>query len=203
MRHKSWFLAALALLAFTGTALAQKNFEIKPTDRTLGNPKARVTLIEYAAFTCPHCALFNELVFPLLKKNYIDTGKVFYVFRLYARGPQDGLAEKMARCAPPARYFTIADAIFRSQEKWDYEFGVQDGRAQLVKLGQQLGLKPEQVNKCMDSNAENDRINATGQEAMRRYGLTGTPTFVINGTALESGALPYDELAKKLDAAAR
>ena len=55
----------------------------------------------------------------------------------------------------------------------------------------------------MDSPAGNNRINATGQEAVSRYGLTGTPTFVINGTALESGALPYDELAKKLDAAAR
>jgi protein-disulfide isomerase len=203
MRHKPWLLAALALLAFTGTALAQRNFEIKAADRTLGNPKAKVTLIEYAAFTCPHCAAFNELVFPQLKKNYIDTGKVFYVFRLFARGPQDGLAEKLARCAPPARYFSIADAIFRSQEKWDYEFGVQDGRAQLVKLGQQLGLNADQVNKCMDSTADNDRINATGREAVSRYGLTGTPTFVINGKALESGGLAYEDLAKKLDAAAR
>jgi len=203
MRNRPWLLAAMALLAFTGTALAQKNFEIKPTDRTLGNPKAKVTLIEYAAFTCPHCAAFNELVFPLLKKNYIDTGKVRYVFRLFARGPQDGLAEKLARCAPPARYFTIADAIFRSQEKWDYEFGVQDGRAQLVKLGQELGLKADQINACMDSPAENNRINATGQEAVSRYGLTGTPTFVINGKALESGGLPYDELVKKLDQARR
>ena len=203
MRHRHWFLAALALLAFTGAALAKMDFEIKPADRTLGNPNARVTLIEYAAFTCPHCAAINELVFPQLKKNYIDTGKVLYVFRLFARGPQDGLAEKLARCAPREKYFTFADAIFRAQEKWNYEFGVQDGRAQLVKLGTQLGLKPDQINKCMDSPADNDRINATGQEAVSRYGLTGTPTFVINGKALESGGLPYEDLAKKLDQAAR
>jgi protein-disulfide isomerase len=203
MRHKQILIAALALLAFTGVAMAKMNFEIKPADRTLGNPKAKVTLIEYAAFTCPHCAAINEEVFPQLKKNYIDTGKVFYVFRLFARGPQDGLAEKMARCAPRERYFAMADAIFRSQEKWDYEFGVQDGRAQLVRLGRQMGLKPDQINKCMDTTADDARINATGQEAVSRYGLTGTPTFVINGKALESGGLPYDELAKKLDQAAR
>ena len=201
---KSLLLGLMFACALTGAATAAKmNFEIKPKDRTLGNPKAKVTLIEYAAFTCPHCAAVNELVFPLLKKNYIDTGKVLYVFRLYARGPQDGLAEKMARCAPRDRYFAFADAIFRSQEKWDYEFGVQDGRAQLVKLGMQMGLKAEQINACMDSPADNARINASGQEAMSRYGLTGTPTFVINGKALESGALPYEDLAKLLDAAAR
>jgi protein-disulfide isomerase len=196
-------LGALALLAFTSMAVSKADFEIKSTDRVLGSAKARVTLIEYAAFTCPHCAAFNELVFPQLKKNYIDTGKVRYVFRLFARGPQDGLAEKLARCAPREKYFTMADVIFRSQPKWDYEYGVQDGRAQLVKLGQEMGLKADQINKCMDSTADNARINATGQEAVSRYGLTGTPTFVINGTALESGALPYDELAKKLDQAAR
>jgi protein-disulfide isomerase len=200
---KRMFLGALALLAFTGAAFAKADFEIKPTDRVLGSAKAKVTLIEYAAFTCPHCAAFNELVFPQLKKNYIDTGKVRYVFRLFARGPQDGLAEKLARCAPREKYFTMADVIFRSQPKWDYEYGVRDGRAQLVKLGQEMGLKADQINKCMDSAADDARINANGQEAVNRYGLTGTPTFVINGKALESGALPYDELAKKLDQAAR
>ena len=189
---KRMILGAMALLALTGSALAKSDFEIKPADRLLGSANAKVTLIEYAAFTCPHCAAFNELVFPQLKKNYIDTGKVRYVFRLFARGPQDGLAEKLARCAPREKYFTMADVIFRSQPKWDYEYGIQDGRAQLVKLGQEMGLKADQINKCMDSTADNARVNATGQEAVSRYGLTGTPTFVINGTALESGALPYD-----------
>jgi len=195
-------LGALALLALTATAFAKPDFEIKPADRTMGNPKAKVTLIEYGALTCPHCALWNEEVFPLLKKNYIDKGKVFYVFRLYARGEPDGLAEKMARCVPRAKYFTMVDAIFSAQQKWDYEFGVQDGRAQLVKLGEQMGLKTDQINKCMDSPADNDRINASGQEAISRYGLTGTPTFVINGKALESGGIAYEDLAKKLDQAA-
>lgn len=178
--------------------------EVIPADEwfTLGDPKAKVTLIEYGALTCPHCALWNQEVMPLLKKNYIDNGKVFYVFRMFARGEPDGLAEKMARCAPREKYFAMVDTIFSNQQKWDYEFGVQDGRAQLVKLGEQMGLKTDQINKCMDSPADNARINAVGQEAITRYGLTGTPTFVINGQALESGGLPYEDLAKKLDQAA-
>ncbi len=205
MRH--WLIGAIALLALNlsvaGAAPAKKNFEIKPADRTMGNPKAKVTLIEYGALTCPHCAAFNEQIFPQLKKTYIDTGKVLYVFRLFARGPQDGLAEKMARCAPRKKYFAMVDAIFRGQEKWDYEFGVQDGRAQLVKLGEGMGLKADQINKCMDSPADNARINAVSQEAVSRYGLTGTPTFVINGKALESGIPPYEDLTKRLDEAGR
>jgi protein-disulfide isomerase len=103
-----------------------------------------------------------------------------------------------------ARLEGLADATQASAEAFDSAMlTVEDGRAQLVKLGTQLGLKPDQINKCMDSPADNDRINATGQEAVSRYALTGTPTFVINGKALESGGLPYEDLAKKLDQAAR
>jgi protein-disulfide isomerase len=201
---KRFVCGLLATLLLTGIAFAAKpDFEIRPTDRTLGNPKAKVTLIEYAAFTCPHCAAFNAEVVPLLKKNYIDTGKVLYVFRLFARAPDDGNAEKLARCAPREKYFTMVDVIFRSQQRWDYEYGIRDGRAQLVKLGEEMGLKADQINRCMDSKADDARINAQGQEAVTRYGLTGTPTLVINGQALESGGLPYADLAKKLDQAAR
>jgi protein-disulfide isomerase len=204
MRYGHWFLGALTALAFAGAALAARpDFEIRPTDRTMGNPKAKVTLIEYAAFTCPHCAAFNAEVVPLLKKNYIDTGKVLYIFRLFARAPEDGFAEKMARCAPREKYFAMVDAIFGAQPKWDFEYGVKDGRAQLVKLGQQMGLKADQINKCMDSRTDDARLNAQGEEAVTRYGLTGTPTLVINGQALESGGLPYADLAKRLDQAAR
>ncbi len=65
-------------------------WEITPKDRTMGNKNAKVVLIEYAAPVCPHCAHFNEAFFPDIKKNYIDTGKVFYVFRVYPIRPDDG-----------------------------------------------------------------------------------------------------------------
>jgi hypothetical protein len=74
------------------------NYEILPSDRTLGNPKSKVVLIEYAAHTCPACAAFNENTFPRLKTNYIDTGKILYVFRLFPLRADDGAAEKIARC---------------------------------------------------------------------------------------------------------
>ncbi len=201
MRH--WLTGTLALIVLTTAATAKSDFEIRPTDRTMGNSKAKVTLIEYAAFSCPYCAATNEQVIPLVKKNYIDTGKVLYVFRLYARMEEDAFAEKMARCAPKEKYFAMADAIFRGQQKWDPELGIKDGRAQLVKIGQQMGLNAAQISKCMDDPSDNARLNAQNKEAITRYNLTGTPTFVINGQALESGGMPYEDLAKKLDQAAR
>jgi protein-disulfide isomerase len=182
-------------------AAAQPGFEIHPQDRTLGNPKAKVVLIEYAALTCPHCAMFDQQVLPQIRKNYIDTGKVLYVFRLYPRMPEDGAAERLARCVPKDRYFQVIDLIFQNQQHWDPEFGVLDVHGGLANVGRLAGLSSEQVDKCIANTAEDARINAAAQEAETRYKLTGTPTFVINGVAQPSGGLTYEMLARLLDQA--
>ena len=202
---KKLLLGALALVALSLTAQAadrRGDFELKPADRTMGNRNAAVVLIEYGSFTCSHCAAFNEEVVPQLIRNYVDAGKVLYVFRLFPRGPEDELAEKLARCAPASRYFPVADRIFRDQAKWAPGFGGNDARGELIKIGQQMGLQPAAINRCMDSTADNARINDVADEADRRYALTGTPHLVINGKAQESGGIPYPALAKLLDQAA-
>ncbi len=103
----------------------------------MGSRNARVVLIEYASFTCSHCAAFHEEVVPELKKNYIDTGKVLFVLRLFPRGMEDALAEKMARCAPrPHAISIIADRLFRDQAQWAISG---KARAELVKIGQGFG----------------------------------------------------------------
>jgi protein-disulfide isomerase len=183
-------------------AAVQPGFEIHPQDRTLGDPKAKVVLIEYAALTCPHCAMFDQQVLPQIRKNYIDTGKVLYVFRLYPRMPEDGAAERLARCVPKERYFQLIDLIFQNQQHWDPEFGVLDVRGGLADVGRQAGLSPAQVDKCIADTSQDARINAAAHEAEIRYNLTGTPTFVINGVAQPSGGLTYQMLAKLLDQAA-
>ena len=204
---KKIFLGVLALVAtFSLAAQAadkRGDFEIKPADRMLGNRNAKVVLIEYGAFSCSHCAAFNEEVVPALKKNYIDTGKLLYVFRLFPRGPEDAMAEKMARCAPAARYFPIADRIFAEQAKWAPGFGGSgDARGELVKIGRLMGLAPAAIAKCMDSKADDIRINAVAEESINRYVLEGTPHLVINGKPQPSGGIPYPALAKLLDQAA-
>ena len=108
----------------------------------MGNPKAKVVLIEYAAPTCPHCAHFNETVFPQLKQKYIDTGKVYYVFRVFPLHPSDVAAEAMAVCLPKDSYFQFIDLLFRNQKDWDWEYQVQDIHGGLVKMGRIAGMTP-------------------------------------------------------------
>ena len=204
-------LLALGLMALMAVAAcgegekpttAGQNYEILPSDRTLGNPKSKVVLIEYAAHSCPACATFNEHTFPLLKANYIDTGKILYVFRLFPLRADDGAAEKIARCLPEDKYFTFVDLLFRNHSKWNVEYGVQSPegvRAGLVQLGRIAGMSEEQVDKCMVNTAEDDRINEVATDAQSRYNVTGTPTLIVNGVSKGSGAMAYDRLAKILD----
>jgi protein-disulfide isomerase len=203
-------LIAVAALGYTlwggsgdsSSTASTKGYEIQPTDRTLGNPKAKVVLIEYAAPSCPVCAAFNVQTFPQLKAQYIDTGKIFYVFRVFPLRPDDGSAEKIARCLPEDKYFSFIDLLFKNQPKWDVEYGVQapegvhDG---LVLLGRIAGMSQEQVDQCMVNKAEDDRINKVSSEGEARYSITGTPTFILNGVSIGSGNIPFDTLSKLLD----
>ena len=203
MRTMRLFLGAMALMLAGVTAQAadpRGDFEIKPADRTMGNRNAKVVLIEYGSFTCGHCAQFAAEVMPQIKKNYVDTGKVLFVFRLFPRSLADAQAEKMARCAPAARYFAIADRIFETQMRWAVSSAT--SRAELVKVGQEMGLQPAAINKCMDTTSDDARINASAEESLNRYALEGTPHLVINGKPQTSGTMPYAELAKRLDQAA-
>ena len=202
-------LIALAGIGYTfvnesgqTTAGGGLGYEILPTDRVQGNPKSKVVLIEYGAPSCPVCAAFNVQAFPQLKTNYIDTGKIFYVFRVFPLRADDGSAEKIARCLPEDKYFAFIDLLFKNQPKWDVEFGVpspQGVHDGLVLLGRIAGMSREQVDQCMVNKAEDDRINKVAADGEARYSITGTPTFILNGTSIGSGNIPYDTMAKLLD----
>jgi protein-disulfide isomerase len=191
----------MGLFGTSGEPASAKGYDITPSDRTMGNRNAKVVLIEYAAPTCPICANFNANNFPPLKTKYIDTGKVFYVFRVFPLRPDDGSAEKIARCLPEDKYFTFIDLLFKNQPKWDWEFGispqgVHDG---LILLGRIAGMSSEQVDQCMVNKAEDDRINTVAADGQSRYSITGTPTFILNGVNIGSGNIPFDSMSKLLD----
>jgi len=187
-----------------------RGYEVVASDRTLGDPKAKLVLIEYAAPICPHCARFNANVFALVKRNYIDTGKVYYVFRVFPLAAADGAAEKLARCLPKSRYFEFLDLLFRNQTQWDPEYGestpvlqTEAGvHAGLLKIAAMAGLGADQADKCINSTADDDRINKVGMEALSRYGINSTPSFVLDGALMEPPYLrewTYDDMAKGLD----
>ncbi|HWA68921.1 MAG TPA: thioredoxin domain-containing protein [Rhizomicrobium sp.] len=187
-----------------GGTVSASGYTLQPTDRTLGNPKSKVVLIEYGAPSCPVCAAFNVTGFPQIKAKYIDTGKINYVFRVFPLRPDDGAAEKIARCLPEDKYFSFIDLLFKNQPKWDVEYGVQspegvhDG---LVLLGRIAGMSREQVDQCIGNKAEDDRINKVATEGESRYSITGTPTFILNGVNVGSGNMAFETLSKLIDAA--
>lgn len=152
------------------------------TDRTLGSPKAPLTVLEYAAPTCPHCAHFDMDIFPQFKQRYIDTGKVFFIFRVFPLNAIDVAAESMARCLPEDNYFQFLDLLYRNQPKWDPDgYNVPDVHAALVQMGKIAGMSEQQTDACIADQAEAKRIQDVGTDAQTRYGIDGTPTFVVNG----------------------
>ena len=214
-RKSLWILAGVILLiaaagigyyltSGSGTDTAGgAGYEIVPTDRTLGNRNAKVVLIEYGAPSCPVCAAFNAQTFPQIRAKYIDTGKVFYVFRMFPLRSDDGMAEKIARCLPEDKYLSFIDLLFKNQPKWDVEFGVQSPEgvhAGLVQVGRIAGMSAEQVDQCMANKAEDDRINKVASDGEARYGINATPSFILNGVKIGSGNLPFDTVSKLLDA---
>lgn len=155
--------------------------QLTSTDRRMGSPTAPILMVEYAAPSCPWCARFDMTLFPQLKRNYIDTGKVYYVLRVYPRGGADIGAEAIARCLPVSGYFPFIDLLWRNQDKWDPENGVQDVHAGLVQMGGMAGLSPAKVESCISDTAEAERASQVGQDAQTKYSINSVPTFIING----------------------
>jgi len=174
---------------------------LRPDDRTMGNPKATVTLLEYAAPTCPMCARFARTTMPKIKEEYIDTGKIFYIFRTFPLSPTDGAVEAIARkCLPADKYFQFIDLMFRNQPKWDPDgYQIPDVGGAVKQMARIMGVTPEDADRCMTDAKELERTNQVALDAVSRYKLRGTPTFVINGTVVEATEASWPQLKAKFD----
>jgi protein-disulfide isomerase len=183
-------LVLLAVVAAAGlraaaAATAPAPSPVLADEMTLGSPNAKLTLVEYASASCPHCARVNNEVFPELKKRYIDTGKVRYVFREILTPPEQfaGIAFLMARCAGPNKYFAVVDEVFHQQAAIYQSDDLAGG---LIKIAAKFGLSKEQLEACTADEkavaALNARVDKAGQD-----GFVSTPTFVIGDTKLETG----------------
>lgn len=175
------------------------NVTLTKDDRTIGDSNAPILIVEYAALTCPHCAHFNDEIFPKLKAKYIDTGKVYYVFRVFPRMSVDLAAEALARCVPKENYFKVVDLLFQRQLDWDPEFqplNVHDG---LLSVARTAGMADAQADRCMNDQAQLNRANQVGRDGEAKYSIDATPTFVVNGT-VHTGQYEWENLQKNLNA---
>ena len=193
-------LVLFALVAAVGlhaasAATAPAASPLLAEEVALGSPKAKVTVIEYASAACPHCARFNNDVFPAFKKKYVDTGKVRYVFRELLTDPVPfaGTAFMMARCAGESKYFDVLDDVFREQTAI-YQSGDLSGG--LLKIGMKYGLDKDRLNACMDDKAV-EALNARVNKA-NKDGVDSTPTFIIAGTK-SVGEKSLDDLSAAID----
>ena len=205
------FTAALALtgaaaaiglspLRLISEAAAQTAADVaKPMslpDMALGPKDAAVTVVEFASMTCPHCAAFTENVFPKIKSEFIDTGKIRFVFREFPLDIKAAAGSMLARCIAKddsEKYFTVIDLLFKQQGDWV----VKNTAETLTRIGKQAGLSQQTVEECLKDQALLDKIAADQKYANEVLKVNSTPTFFINGEMLR-GEQTFEEFSKKI-----
>ncbi|MDQ0465949.1 protein-disulfide isomerase [Caulobacter ginsengisoli] len=170
--------------------------KVETEDMTLGDPKAPITMIEYASVACPHCAAFNNDVWPEFKKKYVDTGKVYYVSREMLTGEPSVAAAGflIARCAGKDKYFTVTDQIYHSQPEMFADRSVSGARAVLQRIANSAGLSDEQFEKCINDTKALDELNKRNQKYGTRDKIEGTPTFLMNGKQVADGEVTMAQM---------
>ena len=189
------FIALAAAMAVLSLAACQKPASqgAQADDMTLGAAKAPVTMIEYASVACPHCARFNNDVFPAFKAKYIDTGQVFYVAReALTSDPAIAAAGFLtARCAGRAKYFEVVDAIYHAQMQM--ETGG-NPHAILLQIARSAGLTDAQFEACIRNPNAIKALNDRWTRYINDDKIEATPTFVINGKVYSKGEMSLAEL---------
>ena len=206
-RHALSLVAATAAMAaplalLPGTASAQGRVDlftgIKLEDKILGDVNAKVTLVEYASMTCPHCRTFHEQILPELKTKYVETGKVKYILRPF---PFDGdrrgeAAFMLALCAPNNSYYAMVDALFSTQQVWA---GSGNPVPELMRLSKLAGMTEDGFKECLTNQEMLTQMIEDRNKAVNDFDVRSTPTVFINGEKLGDSSL--ETVTKAIEAA--
>ena len=164
-------------------------------DISLGPDDAKVTIVEYASASCPHCAAFYKDDFAKLKADYIDTGKVRFIFREFPHNDQALAAFMVARCSPKEKYWPLIDVFFKTQETW-----VPNAYEGLKNIAQQTGMSATDFDACLKNEKVAKAILDVREKAAKKYGVDGIPYIFINGKKAFTGEASYDDLKAAIDA---
>jgi protein-disulfide isomerase len=186
------FLALVATICIAATAAAQHPAQaLRDSDPTMGALDAEMVVIEYGSFSCSHCAHFQAEAWPVLKSEFIDTGRVRFAFRPMLTNPVQiaGIGVIMAECAADDRYFDAADLLFLEQRNI-FEAGQVGGdmRAVYDRIGAAVGVSPDAFMACLNDPAMSELVTAHAEQA-RADGVRGTPSFFIRGQLLTTAPL--------------
>ena len=187
-------VAGLALLAGPALALDLAELNKAPAigEMSMGPEDAKVVLIEYASASCPHCAAFYNETFPALKKEYIDTNKIRFVFREFPHNDAALAAFMLARSVPKDAYFPMIDIFFKTQDVW-----VPNPREGLFNIAKQAGFTQETFDKTITDKALAKSILDV-RDTAETFGVKGIPTFFLNGEEL-NGEQKIENLRAKID----
>ncbi len=202
LNRRAMIALAAAATAAISPALAQETTTATtagvPGDFSLGSPDAPVKIVEYASFTCPHCAHFHETVFKTLKTDYIDTGKVQFTLREVYFDRYGLWAAMVARCGGDMRYFGIHDMLFSQQQDWAASQDPTEVVGKLKTIGLTAGLDQAALDTCLNDQAQAEALIKQFETNMAADGVKGTPTIFVNGTNV--GNPGYDDLKAAIEA---
>ncbi len=184
-----------AFMTSAHAAIADNEDAMK--EMVLGDENARVTVIEYASLGCPHCANFHANTFPEIKKNYIDTGKIKFIYRDFPLGNPALAAAMIARCAGSSRYFGMVDIFFRGQPQWTRADNPLQALSKIARFG---GMSETDVGACLQNQELLTHIQNKARDGAEKFEINSTPSFVIDGETI-SGGMPYEDFKKILDKA--
>ena len=172
--------------------------ETKPiAEMVQGDEDAPIEMIEYASFTCPHCATFHADVYPKLKINYIDKGLVKFIYREVYFDKYGMWASMIARCAGPDKFFGMTDQIYRKQSVWARAESDVAIVTELRKIGLLAGLDETQLDQCLRDGVKLRALVEWYSENAKRDEIKSTPTLVINGEKHSNQS--YEKLTEILD----
>jgi protein-disulfide isomerase len=199
--RRQLILGATTLAAMTGFAarghaavdIAALHAPPEEGEMAMGPDTAKVTVVEYASASCPHCANFYKETFPSLKKEYIDTGKIRFIFREYPHDQAAFAAFVLARCAPKEKYFPLIDMFFQQQDTW-----LAAPLEGLQKIAQLAGFTKESFEACLKNEAVAKGILAVRDKATNEFGVQSIPTFFVNGEEIK-GETKIEEFRKLID----
>ena len=166
-------------------------------EMVIGDPDAPLTVIEYASFTCSHCASFHESTYGDLKRNYIDTGKIKFVFREIYFDKYGIWASMIARCAGPEKFFGLTDMLLSSQRTWARAGDDLEIVQELSKVARLAGMEEDQVQSCLRDGDKIKALVAWYKGNATSDGVRSTPSFMIDGQLYSN--MDYDEFSKLLD----
>ena len=183
----------------TQTVTGTSNYPARVVDGLLviGSPDAPVTITEFSSLSCPHCASFHANTLPSIKSDYIDTGKVQFVFMDFPLNQQALHGTLLLKCVDAQQRYELMELLFKQQQQWAFEG---DHQTKLKQYASLLGLSSDAANKCMNDTEAEKNILMNMKAASTQYNVSSTPTFVMQpGNKILTGAAAYGAFSTAIE----